>query len=362
MGMAMTTQRRLFTALLALALALAAGCSSGSNDEDVPQIATATRPAASSPTTRPTRSATATAEPTSAPTPSSSSPEPSSIPPVDTPAAEPPTPGPTPVDAPQIQLLPTDIGQGQAGTIRLWGYGATSAMAILNERRYPLVAEGGFFWGILAASGDQTPGAYPISVQLRQESGDLLGELATQINVVAMGYPVENIDLPPESSALLTPELVQEEQNTRASVFALFTPQKLWVGPFIIPVNAAVVSPYGIGRSYNGGPVSGHHTGVDLAGEEGDWVAAANSGRVAFVGPTPLRGNGVIIDHGAGVFSGYYHLSAIAMQEGQMVNKGDLVGAVGSTGMVTGPHLHWEIVVRGLEIDPIPWTLEEKGP
>jgi len=349
-------------AFLASPLVLAVGCSSSSGENNVLAIATATRPAAASPTIKPTRPATATPEPTGAPTPSSSSPEPSSIPPVDTPAAEPPTPGPTPVDASQIQLLPADIGQGQASTIRLWGYGATSAMAILNERRYPLVADGGFFWGVLAASADQPPGSYPIVVQLRQENGDLLGEPATQINVVSMGYPVENIDLPPESTALLTPELVQEEQNTRASVFALFTPQKLWAGAFIIPVNAAIVSPFGIGRSYNGGPVSGYHTGVDLAGEEGDWVAAANSGRVAFVGATPLRGNGVIIDHGAGVFSGYYHLSAIAVQEGQMVNKGDLIGAVGSTGMVTGPHLHWEIVVRGLVIDPIPWTLEEKGP
>jgi len=364
MGTAMTTRRRLFTALLAsaLALALAAGCSSGSNDEDALQVATATRPAAASPTIKPTRPATATAEPTGAPTPSSSSPEPSSIPPVDAPSAEPPPPGTTPVEAAEIQLVPADIGQGQASMIRLWGYGATSAMAILNERRYPLVAYGEFFWGILAASADQPPGAYPISVQLRQESGDLLGEPATQINVVAMDYPVENIDLPPESTALLTPELVQEEQNVRDSVFALFTAQKLWAGAFIIPVNAAIVSPYGIGRSYNGGPVSGHHTGVDLAGEEGDWVAAANSGRVAFVGATPLRGNGVIIDHGVGVFSGYYHLSAIAVQEGQMVNKGDLIGAVGSTGMVTGPHLHWEIIVRGVVIDPIPWTLEAKGP
>jgi murein DD-endopeptidase MepM/ murein hydrolase activator NlpD len=362
MSTAMTTQQRLFTALLALALALAAGCSSGSNDEDALQVATATRPATASPTIKPTRPATATAEPTGAPTPSPASPEPSAIPPVDTPAAEPPAPGPTPVDASQIQLLPTDIGQGQVSTIRLWGYGASSAMATLNERRYPLVADGGFFWGILAASADQPPGVYPVAVQLRQENGDLLSELSTQINVVAMGYPVENIDLPPESTALLTPELVQEEQNIRDSVFALFTPQKLWVGAFIIPVNAAIVSPYGIGRSYNGGPVSGYHTGVDLAGEEGDWVTAANSGRVAFVRATPLRGNGVIIDHGAGVFSGYYHLSAIAVQEGQMVNKGDLVGAVGSTGMVTGPHLHWEIIVRGVVIDPIPWTLEAKGP
>ena len=360
--MAMTTQRRLFTALLALALALAAGCSSGSHGEDVLQIATATRPAAASPTIMPTRPATATAEPTGAPTPPPTSSEPSAIPPVDTPAAQPPTPGPTPVDAPQIQLLPADIGQGQVSTIRSWGYGATSAMAVFDERRYPLVADSGFFWGILAASGDQTPGVYPIVVQLRQESGDLLGELATQINVVAMDYPVENIDLPPESSALLTPELAQQEENARASVFALFTPQKLWAGPFMIPVNAVIVSPYGIRRSYNGGPVSGYHGGVDLAAEEGTWVAAANSGRVAFVGALPIRGNTVMIDHGAGVFSGYHHLSAIAVQEGQMVNKGDLIGAVGSTGMVTGPHLDWEIIVRGVEVDPIPWTLEAKGP
>jgi hypothetical protein len=342
---------------LALALALAAGCSSGSKDENALQVATATRPAATSPTAKPTLPATATAEPASTATSLPPSPEPSSIPPV-----EPPPAGATPAEASQIELVPPDIGQGQVSTIRVWGYGASSAMAILNERRYPLVADGEFFWGILAASADQPPGVYPVSVQLRQENGDLLKELATEINVVAMGYPVENIDLPPESTALLTPELAQQEQNTRDRVFALFTPQKLWAGPFMLPLNAAIVSPFGIGRSYNGGPVSGYHTGVDLAGEEGDWVAAANSGRVAFVGATPIRGNGVIVDHGAGVFSGYYHLSAIAVSEGQMVNKGDLIGAVGSTGMVTGPHLHWEVIVRGLVVDPIPWTLEAKGP
>jgi len=358
---AFTLKRWPFIVPLALALALAAGCSSGSNDEEALKAATATRPAATSPTAKATLPATATAEPPSTPTASPSSPEPSPIAPAEAPPAEPP-PGTTPAEASQIELVPADIGQGEVSMIRLWGYGASSAMAILNERRYPLVADGGFFWGILAASADQTPGVYPVTVQLRQENGDLLAEPATQINVVAMGYPVENIDLPPESSALLTPELAQQEQNTRDRVFALFTPQKLWAGPFMLPVNAAIVSPFGIGRSYNGGPVSGYHTGVDLAGEEGAWVAATNSGRVAFVGAMPLRGNGVIVDHGAGVFSGYYHLSAMAVSEGQMVNTGDLVGAVGSTGMVTGPHLHWEVVVRGLVVDPIPWTLEEKGP
>ncbi len=100
--------------------------------------------------------------------------------------------------------------------VRLWGYMAPSAMAVFNERRYPLVADGEFFWGILAAGVDQPAGDYPVVIQLYQANGTLLGELQTQIGVVAMDYPVENIDLPPESTALLTPELAQEEANIRA--------------------------------------------------------------------------------------------------------------------------------------------------
>ena len=347
-------------ALLASPTILVAGCSSGSDGDEAIQIATATRPTASSPTARPTLRPTAPAEPAGTATPSPSTLEPSPIPPIETPADAPPVE--TPVAAPQVQLSPDVIGQGEASMVRLWGYMAPSAMAVFNERRYPLVADGEFFWGILAAGVDQPAGDYPVVIQLYQANGALLGELQTQIGVVAMDYPEENIDLPPESTALLTPELAQEEANIRASTFALFTAQKLWAGVFIYPVDAIIVSPYGIGRSYNGGPVSSHHGGVDLAAEEGVPVVASNSGRVAYAGPAPIRGNSVIIDHGAGVFSGYHHLSAIAVQVGQMVNKGDLVGNAGSTGMVTGPHLHWEVIVRGVEIDPIPWTLEEKGP
>ena len=145
-------------------------------------------------------------------------------------------------------------------------------------------------------------------------------------------------------------------------MFAQFTPQQLWSGPFIWPVAEIVVSPFGIRRSYNGGPVNSFHMGIDLAADEGTPVAAGNSGRVAYVGSGPTHGNSVLIDHGDGVFSGYNHLSVISVQVGQMVNKGDLVGLVGSTGMATGPHLHWEIIVRGLPVDPAPWTLQSIGP
>lgn len=352
--------RRVIWAAAGGALLLLAACSGGSEGEEALEIATATRAATRTPRPAPTVTPAATLEPTATPLPPS--PEPSPIPPVVTPTTPPLTPVPTPVEAPQVQLLPPDIGQGECSMVRLWGYGASSAMVIFAERRYPLVPDGEFFWGVLATGAAQPPGAYPVIVQLYQESGELLGELETRVNVRDIEYAVEYIYLPPESSALLTPELAQQEETIRANVFALFTPQKLWSGPFIYPVQAVIVSPYGIGRSYNGAPVSSYHHGVDLAGTEGDWVVASNSGRVAYAGPSPIRGDSVIIDHGVGVFSGYHHLSAMSVQAGQMVNKGDLIGAVGSTGLVTGPHLHWEIVVRGVEMDPIPWTLQDIGP
>ena len=89
---------------------------------------------------------------------------------------------------------------------------------------------------------------------------------------------------------------------------------------------------------------------------------ASNTGRVAFAGDLPVRGTSVIIDHGGGVFSAYHHLQQAAVQHGQMVAVGDLVGYVGASGLATGPHLHWEIIVRGVEVDPVPWTYGEIGP
>jgi murein DD-endopeptidase MepM/ murein hydrolase activator NlpD len=259
-------------------------------------------------------------------------------------------------------VSPAEIGQGQTALIRLWGQSAASALAICDGRNYPLVLQDGYFWGIVAAAGDADSGFHTITVELFNSNGDELTELSSQVTVDDMGYPVENIDLPADVNNSLDPTLVQQEEDARDAVFAQFTPQQLWSGPFAWPVQGVIVSPFGIRRSYNGGPVNSFHMGIDLAADEGTPVVAGNSGRVAYVGSGPTHGNCVLIDHGDGVFSGYNHLSVIRVQVGQMVNKGDLVGLVGHTGMATGPHLHWEIIVRGLPVDPAPWTLQSIGP
>jgi murein DD-endopeptidase MepM/ murein hydrolase activator NlpD len=102
--------------------------------------------------------------------------------------------------------------------------------------------------------------------------------------------------------------------------------------------------------------VTTYHEGIDLGGITGEPVHAAAAGVVVLAETLQVRGNAVILDHGAGVLSGYYHLDRIAVQAGQRVGQGDLLGAMGATGLVTGSHLHWELRVGGVAVDPREWT------
>jgi murein DD-endopeptidase MepM/ murein hydrolase activator NlpD len=95
---------------------------------------------------------------------------------------------------------------------------------------------------------------------------------------------------------------------------------------------------------------------MDIAGDTGAPVSASNRGKVVLAEDLKVRGGAVIIDHGMGVYSAYYHLSAIKVKKGQMVEKGQVVGLVGSEGLSTGPHLHWEMRVTGKAIEPKLWT------
>ena len=273
-----------------------------------------------------------------------------------------PTSTPTPTPLPTIEEPVIELSQGRAAVLRVTS-SAAAAVATFNGRDYPLLPAPGGFWGVIAVEANQEPGDYPFTVRLSDAAGGPAGELTGSAIVDSGGYPYEEIELSPEESALLDPSLSQQEAATRASVFATFSPERLWSGPFIFPVGDAVISsPYGIGRSYNGGPVTDFHHGADFAVDEGTPVMAANTGRVAFAGALPIRGNSVVIDHGDGVFSGYHHLSSFAVQQGQTVSQGELIGYSGATGLATGPHLHWEVVVRGAAVDPVYWTYHEIGP
>lgn len=120
--------------------------------------------------------------------------------------------------------------------------------------------------------------------------------------------------------------------------------------------NTVVTAPYGDGRSYNGGPINIFHTGIDFAGAVGTPLYAPAAGEVIFNETTDLRGNVIIIDHGLGVMTGYYHLSESFVQVGDRVPAGQFIASVGNTGLSSGPHLHWDLRIMNVPVNGRQWT------
>ncbi|MFZ4729201.1 MAG: M23 family metallopeptidase [Pseudanabaena sp.] len=143
----------------------------------------------------------------------------------------------------------------------------------------------------------------------------------------------------------------------------LVTPQKFWNGAFLRPNEGEITTGFGIQRYYNGVFADDYyHRGVDYAGGTGSPVIAPASGYIRLVGTVSqgflLHGNTIGLDHGQGVASIFLHLSEIYVKEGDFVKAGQVIGAVGATGAVTGPHLHWGLYVNGEAIDPVAWRYE----
>lgn len=191
-----------------------------------------------------------------------------------------------------------------------------------------------------------------------QRAGEAISQtIRWPIQVVDASYPTYDIVLPPDKGDLLAPDVVQAELERMTALWsAPPTPvagRRLWLRP--VGEEYLTSAPYGQRRSYNGGPVSGFHAGQDFAAPQGVPVIAPAAGTVVLSEPLQVRGNAVLIDHGGGVFSGYWHLTDSAVSAGQAVQAGDLLGHVGTTGLSTGNHLHWELRVNGFAVDPLQW-------
>jgi len=181
------------------------------------------------------------------------------------------------------------------------------------------------------------------------------------IPILADDFPVERLVLTPDTTKLLDPEIVQRENDTLGAATGPFTEEILWDKPFRHPLegNPPVISPFGTRRAYNDGPVASYHGGTDFSGSAGSPVHASARGRVVLAEALDVRGNAVILDHGAGVYTMYCHLDSIIAHVGDVLEAGDTVGLLGNTGLSTGAHLHWEMRVQGERVDPLRWLGRE---
>ncbi|RLC59294.1 MAG: hypothetical protein DRI30_00865 [Chloroflexi bacterium] len=223
---------------------------------------------------------------------------------------------------------------------------------VLAGVTYPMLAEAGVWYTYIGLPTWLGVGGHPLDVYA---AGQLLA--SGWLEVSDGGFAFESITLPPDSSDLLRDQARIDEERVRVNgILAGFTPERYWSGAWITPAAGGVSDEFGTQRSINGGGYF-PHTGLDIANDEGTPIYAAASGIVALGEELFLYGNAVILDHGAGVFSGYNHMTSLAVSAGGFVNQGDLIGYMGATGLVTGPHLHWEAVVQGVRVSPSLWTL-----
>ena len=260
----------------------------------------------------------------------------------------------SPAQALQVQVTPAnpELGDTLSVMIQVNSSSPTPTVSVL-QKNYPAFPMGNNrFRALLPTTPLEKAGTRQIQV-----AGDgQVQKLSVQVR--SRNFPTQSITLPPGKESEGT-----DAEFDRVDAFkALVTPQKFWNGPLLRPNSGEITTIYGVRRYYNGIFAQDYyHRGVDYAGAYGSPVMAPAAGRVSLVGRESqgfkIHGNVVGIDHGQGVASILMHLSRIDVKEGDFVQAGQVIGALGSTGASTGPHLHWGLYVQGQSVDPVPWRL-----
>ncbi|MEW5830459.1 MAG: peptidoglycan DD-metalloendopeptidase family protein [Chloroflexota bacterium] len=267
-----------------------------------------------------------------------------------------------------IEVSPLPLVQGMTTEIIV----ATSARSLTGTLvDYPLQ-----FFGLdagkqVALQGVHAmlePGLYPLTLTATLEDGSQ--QSFEQMVLVASGFYPDDPDLYIMDASTIDVEVSDTEFAQVLEIALKVTPERYWQGLFTSPASLfpepeCYTSRFGNRRTYK--TLEGEtrllsfHSGQDFCGGTGLPITAAAPGMVVFAGPLTVRGNATIIDHGWGIFTGYYHQSEILVSVGEQVESGQLIGYVGATGRVTGGHLHWEVWVNGIQVNPLTW-LEQQFP
>lgn len=174
-----------------------------------------------------------------------------------------------------------------------------------------------------------------------------------EVRISKKKYPEQQLKVDPKFVSLSDADLKrhQEERKRVEKILAVRGNERYWELPFVQPVPGRVSSLFGVARMFNGVPRSAHK-GLDLTGVTGTPIKACADGKVVLAGNLFFSGNVVYVDHGLGVFTMYCHMSEILVKEGSFVHAGEVIGKVGATGRVTGPHLHLSVIIMGTSVDP----------
>jgi len=211
----------------------------------------------------------------------------------------------------------------------------------------------GVWRGLIGIDLDTRPGDYGVAVRGTTGSGDTVRATYT-LAVEPKEFATRHLSVNP---SFVNPpaevlERIRHEAARQAQIFKTSSTDRHWSGGFRRPVGGEATSSFGRRSVYNGEPRS-PHSGTDFRSGAGTPIEAPNAGTIVLAEETYFSGNVVIIDHGWGLYSYFAHLSAIDVTEGDIIETGQVVGKVGATGRVTGPHLHWTVRLNEARVDPL---------
>ncbi|ADO71255.1 M23 peptidase domain protein [Stigmatella aurantiaca DW4/3-1] len=252
---------------------------------------------------------------------------------------------------PGLSIQPGTAKPGDPVLITVWGLNGTPTGTLAGRALRFYEATSGW-QAISGLPVEQTAGTAEVKVLGFAPDGNAPVSLAGTLEVVDPGYP--NRELRVAGKYVQPPESVKARMAADRAAFATAFSQPL--GPLLFSQNFAwprqdrLTAPYGDKRSFNG-KLQSQHFGTDIDGDPGAPVYAANVGVVVMTRDNYSAGNTVIVHHGGGLYTTYFHLSRISVKPGAKVQQGELLGKVGKTGRVTGPHLHWGVKADELWVD-----------
>ncbi len=269
-----------------------------------------------------------------------------------------PGPGGFPGEITAIEVSPEPLIQGKTTVIKLSAIQEMEVSGSLIDHQLNFFQEkDGEHVALQGVYALTDPGLYTLMVEGWLENGIPFG--FTQNIYVSPGeYTFKSLQVPAET---LDQEVTVPEDKSWTALAKPVTPDKLWEGVFespVAPSECGYTDTFGHRRSYNGSPYNYFHTGLDFCynyNNEVNEIYAPADGVVVFAGPLVVRGNAVMIDHGQGIYTAYMHQEKILVEVGEQIQTGQVIGIVGGTGRVNGPHLHFEVWAGGVQVDPEDW-------
>ncbi len=210
----------------------------------------------------------------------------------------------------------------------------------------------GQFQAIVGVPHSHKPGPATVTVKFGYPGLQRVAQLG--FTVSPSDYSIENLRVDgtfvnPGKKAM---KRIKREQKELKAVYERMTKKRYWSGPFVLPIDSPITSPYGGKRMYNG-EIRNFHSGLDLKAPVGTPIIAPSAGVVVLAKDLYFTGGTVILDHGYGVFTIYAHMSKIGVKKGRTVKVREILGLAGATGRVSGPHLHWTTQVNRVKVNPV---------